>query len=79
MAKNVVINGVTYQDVPEIDAPLAGENGVARFLDTTLGNGAAAAQIVNGYSAYVNGAKVDGSCTLVNVSQDSTTKVLTIS
>ena len=33
MAQNVVINGVTYQDVPEIDTPKSG-GGTAKFYDT---------------------------------------------
>lgn len=40
--------------------------------DATSGN------ILSGKTAYVNGAKLTGSLTTVSVSQDSTTKVLTI-
>lgn len=40
---------------------------------------ATASQIVSGATAYVNGSKITGALTAVNVSQDSTTKVLTIS
>lgn len=168
MAKNVVINGVTYSDVPQVNIPLAGGGGNAEFYDTsdadaaqgnvlsgktyykdgkktgsmsnngdtsgtistkagtvtipagytsggTVGidsteqakivsgniksgatilgvsgdsnvvdttiasGGATAASIVNGYSAFVNGAKIDGTATLPVISQDSTTKVLSIS
>lgn len=168
MAKNVVINGVTYQDVPQVEIPLAAGGGNAQFFDTTdadaaqgdvltgktyykdgkktgampnngdtsgtinskagtvtipagytsggtvaidateqakiiasnikkgvtilgqaggnnivdteLLNGAAtAATIVQGYSAFVNGAKIDGTATLPVISQDQTTKVLSIS
>lgn len=32
MAQNVIINGVTYQDVPEVDIPKNG--GTAKFYDT---------------------------------------------
>lgn len=167
MAKNVVINGVTYQDVPQVDIPLAGGSGNASFydtsdadagqgdvltgktyykdgkktgnmpnngdtsgtistkagkvtipvgytsggeatidateqakiisaniksgvtilgvqgdtkvIDTTLASGAASASsIVSGYSAFVNGSKIDGSATLPVISQDSTSKVLSI-
>ena len=168
MAKNVVINGVTYSDVPQVDIPLSGGSGNASFydssdataaqgdvltgktyykdgkktgsmpnngdtsgtistkagtvtvpagytsggtvgidsteqakivsgnikkgvtmlgvsgdnnvVDTTLATGGAtAATIVSGYSAFVNGSKVDGTATLPVISQDSTTKVLSIS
>ena len=168
MPKNVVINGVTYSDVPQVDIPLSGGSGNASFYDSTdataaqgdvltgktyykdgkktgsmanngntsgsistkagtvsipagytsggtvsidsteqgkivSGNiksgvtilgvsgdskvvdttiasgGATAASIVSGYSAFVNGAKIDGSATLPVISQDSTSKVLSIS
>lgn len=57
-----------------------GVSGSTNVIDTTLASGAAGAgQIISGYSAYVNGAKVDGNASLVSVSQDPTTKVLSIS
>ena len=165
MAQNVVINGVTYQNVPQVEIPKSG-SGTAVFYDTTTadavrgnvlagktffkdglktgsmtnqgagggtistkdgtvaipegyysGSGsvalataeknklvsgniksgislfgvsgsssvvdtsdadATAAQIVSGKYAYVNGTKLQGTLTAVTVSQDSTTKVLTI-
>lgn len=59
---------------------LLGVSGDSNVVDTTLASGAAsAASIVSGYSAFVNGAKVDGTATLPVISQDSTTKVLSIS
>lgn len=59
---------------------ILGQAGGSNILDTTLASGAAgAANIVSGYSAFVNGAKVDGSATFPTVSQNATTKVLTIS
>lgn len=168
MAKNVVINGVVYQEVPQVEIPLSGGSGDAVFYDTTgatadaskvlagetvygangletgsmVNNGAVnqtittkaqivtiaegyhsgsgkvqiataqqnlivsgnirsgvsllgvsgkasvvdtadanatAGRIANGYTAYVNGSKVTGTLTSANVSQDTTTKVLTIS
>ena len=168
MAKNVVINGVVYQEVPQVEIPLSGGSGDAVFYDTTgatadaskvlagetvygangletgsmVNNGAVnqaittkaqivtiaegyhsgsgkvqiataqqnlivsgnirsgvsllgvsrkasvvdtadanatAGRIANGYTAYVNGSKVVGTLTSANVSQDTTTKVLTIS
>lgn len=61
MAQNVIINGVTYQNVPEVDIPLSG-GGTAKFMDTSDAN-AAAADIRAGKSGYVNGVKVSGSMT----------------
>ena len=59
---------------------ILGVAGDSNVVDTTIASGgAAAAQIMSGYSAFVNGSKVDGSATVPTVSQDSTTKVLSIS
>ena len=59
---------------------ILGVSGDSNVVDTTLASGAAtAASIVSGYSAFVNGSKVDGTATLPVISQDSTTKVLSIS
>lgn len=61
MAQNVIINGVTYTSVPEVDIPTSG-GGTAKFMDTSDAN-ATGAQIRNGATAYVNGTKVTGSMT----------------
>ena len=37
MAQNVAINGVTYQEVPEVDIPKSG-GGTAKFYDTASAN-----------------------------------------
>ena len=58
MAQSVIINGVTYADVPEVDIPLSG-GGTAKFLDTSDGD-AAAADILSGKKAYVAGSLVTG-------------------
>ena len=60
-------------------ATIFGVSGSTNVIDTTLASGAAgASQIISGYSAYVNGSKVDGSANMPTISQDSSSKVLTI-
>ena len=78
MAKNVLINGATYSEVPYVNIPLSGENGNAVFYDTSDAT-AAAGNILTGYTAYGPSGKVSGQATMPTISQDSTTKVLTIS
>lgn len=57
-----------------------GVSGATNVVDTTIASGGASAgSIVSGYKAYVNGALVEGNASMVSVSQDSTTKVLSIS
>ena len=58
MAQNVIINGVTYQNVPEVNIPKSG-GGTAKFLDTGDAN-AVAGEILDGKTAYVNGVKITG-------------------
>ena len=60
MAQNVVINGVTYSNVPQVQIPKQG-GGTAAFLDTsdaTLNDGA---KMLSGNTAYANGTKYTGS------------------
>ena len=52
MAQNVVINSVTYQNVPEVDIPLSG-GGTAKFMDTSDAD-ATASEILSGKKAYVD-------------------------
>lgn len=59
MAQNVIINGVTYQSVPEVDIPKSG-GGTAKFYDTA-GATAAAADILTGKTAYGASGSVSGS------------------
>ena len=59
---------------------ILGVSGDSNVVDTEITSGAASASsIVSGYSAYVNGSKIDGTATLPVISQDSTSKVLSIS
>lgn len=59
MAQNVIINGVIYSDVPEVDIPLSGSAGTAKFMDTSDAD-AVAGDILSGKKAYVNGSMVTG-------------------
>ena len=59
MAQNVVINGVTYQNVPEVDIPKSG-GGTAKFYDTADGD-AVAGNILTGKRAYGFSGAIDGS------------------
>ena len=59
---------------------ILGVSGKSTVLDTTIASGGAGqGQIVSGYSAYVNGSLIEGNATMPTISQDSTTKVLSIS
>lgn len=59
MAQNVIINGVTYQSVPEVDIPKSG-GGTAKFYDTASAS-ASAADILTGKTAYGASGSVSGS------------------
>lgn len=61
MAQNVVINGVTYANVPEVDIPKSG-GGTAKFYDTASAD-AAAGDILSGKTAYNASGSVSGSMT----------------
>lgn len=58
MAQNVIINGVTYQNVPEVDIPKSG-GGTAKFFDTADAS-AASADILTGRTAYGSSGQVSG-------------------
>lgn len=59
MAQNVIINGVTYSNVPEVDIPKAG-GGTAKFFDTA-GSDVSAADLLTGKTAYGSSGLVSGS------------------
>ena len=79
MAQNVIINSVTYQNVPEVDIPKNG-GGTAKFYDTADATINSNAQLLSGVSAYgADGTKYNGNVTIPTISQDSTSKILSIS
>lgn len=59
MAQNVVINGVTYSNVPEVDIPKSG-GGTSKFYDTA-GADFAAGDLLTGKSAFGANGSVSGS------------------
>ena len=59
MAQNVVINGVTYQTVPEVDIPKSG-GGTAKFYDTGSAD-IVAGDILTGKTAFGPNGEVSGS------------------
>ena len=59
MAQNVIINGVTYQNVPEVDIPKSG-GGTAKFYDTAAAD-VAAGDLLTGKTAFGSGGSVSGS------------------
>lgn len=59
MAQNVIINGVTYSNVPEVDIPKSG-GGTAKFFDTAAAS-AAAGDILTGKTAYGASGSISGS------------------
>lgn len=58
MAQNVIINGVTYQAVPEVDIPKSG-GGTAKFFDTASAD-ASASDILTGKTAFGSSGSVSG-------------------
>lgn len=58
MAQNVIINGVTYQNVPEVDIPKSG-GGTAKFYDTSSAN-IAASDVLTGKIGFGASGSVSG-------------------
>lgn len=69
MARNVIINGVTYNDVPQVEIPLSGGGGNAVFYDTT-GADARRGNVLSGKTFYSNGLKTGS---MVNNGTQTTT------
>lgn len=62
MAKNVVINGVTYSSVPEVDIPIANSNDLAAFFDVSDATIDSGGKMLSGVTAYGgDGTKYTGS------------------
>ena len=60
MAQNVIINGVTYSDVPEVDIPKSG-GGTAAYFDTSDATLDSGGKMLAGNTAYADGTKYTGS------------------
>lgn len=60
MAQNVIINGVTYSDVPEVDIPKSG-GGTAKFYDTAAASGVTAGDVLYGVTVFGASGAVTGS------------------
>lgn len=59
MAQNVIINGVTYQNVPEVDIPKSG-GGTAKFFDTASAD-ITSGDVLTGKTGYGSSGPVSGS------------------
>ena len=59
MAQNVIINGVTYSSVPEVDIPKSG-GGTAKFFDTASGD-LTSADLLTGKTGFGANGEVPGS------------------
>lgn len=59
MAQNVIINGVTYQAVPEVNIPKSG-GGTAKFYDTASAD-VSGADLLTGKTAFGASGAVSGS------------------
>lgn len=77
MAQSVVINGVTYSNVPSVEIPKSG-SGTAAFYDTSDATLDSGGKMLSGNTAYANGTKYTGTITTkassdVTVSGDTVT------
>ena len=62
MAQNVVINGVTYNNVPSVEIPKS-TSGTAEFFDTSDATLDTGDKMLAGNTAYANGTKYTGTIT----------------
>lgn len=62
MAQNVIINNVTYADVPEVQIPKSG-GGTATFMDTSDATLDGGGKLLSGVTAYAGGTKYTGTIT----------------
>lgn len=78
MAQNVVINGVTYQNVPEVDIPKSG-SGTAKFYDTSSAD-ITSDHVLTGKTAFgASGSVSGGMANNGNTSGTISTKAGTVS
>lgn len=63
MAKDVLINGVSYSEVPYVEIPLAGGGGDAEFYDTSDATLDSGDKMLSGQTAYADGVKYTGTIT----------------
>ena len=61
MAKTVVINNVTYSNVPSVEIPLSPGPGTAEFFDTSDATLDSGGKMLSGVTAYADGTKYTGS------------------
>ena len=59
MAQSVIINGVTYSDVPSVTIPKSG-SGTAEFFDTSDATLDSGGKLLSGNTAYADGTKYTG-------------------
>lgn len=74
--KTIIINGVTYANVPQVSIPTP-DNDTATFFETSDAN-ITAGDLIAGKRAYGASGAVAGTLTVPVISQDSVTKVLSI-
>lgn len=60
MAQSVIINGVTYSNVPKVEIPKSG-GGTAEFMDTSDATLSSGGSMLSGVTAYAGGTKYTGS------------------